>query len=247
MSWLERTKILIGNENINKLKDAKVVVLGLGGVGGSCAEALARAGVGNLIIIDSDTIEETNINRQVIATHSNIGKYKVDEMTTRLRAISPQINIDSKREFCLPQNSNFIFESSPDYIVDAIDTITMKIFLAIKTKEKNIKFVSSMGMGNRLDPSLIRYGSLKDTAGSGCTVAKVMRANLRKNNLSDILNIDVVYSLEKPRKVIIKSEIKNKNSNKNNLNFKNSPGSFSFVPPVAGYFLAHKVISNLIN
>ncbi|MBP0979447.1 MAG: tRNA threonylcarbamoyladenosine dehydratase [Oscillospiraceae bacterium] len=234
--WEDRTRILIGEENIEKLRRARVVVLGLGGVGGSCAEALVRSCIGNLMIVDADIIDITNINRQLIATHSNIGKSKVDEMSKRLKLINPEINIISKNFFCLPDNSDFIFEYKPDYIVDAIDTITMKIFLAKRSKENNINLVSCMGMGNRLDPSLIKLGILEDTTGSGCVVSRVIRSKLRKDN---ILDLNVVYSLEKPKKIVVRDNLNN--------NFKNSPASFSIVPSVAGYFLAYKVISDLIN
>ena len=236
LSWKERSERLIGKENIERLNKARVVVLGLGGVGGSCVEALVRSGVGNLMIVDGDTIDITNINRQLIATHLNIGRSKVQEMYKRLKLINPELNIIFKESFCLPNNSDFIFEYNPDYIVDAIDTITMKIFLAEKSKENNINLVSCMGMGNRLDPSLIKLGFLRDTIGSGCAVSRVMRSKLRKNN---ILDLSVVYSSEKPKKIIINNNSKN--------NFKNYPASFSIVPPVAGYFLAYKVIRDLIN
>ena len=211
----------------------KVAVIGLGGVGGSCAEALCRAGIGNLMIIDGDVVDVTNINRQIIATHINVGKSKVNEMNYRLKSINPEVNIISREEFCLPENSDFIFEYGPDYIVDAIDTMTMKIYLIERAIKNNIKIISCMGMGNKFDPSMIRYGSIEETKGSGCKVSRIIRSKLRKNN---IYSVNVVYSLEKPKKAVIKESV----------NGRHSPGSFSCVPPVAGYFLAYKVIYDLV-
>lgn len=232
-SWYDRTELLIGTEKIEKMKSLKVTIIGLGGVGGSCAEALCRAGIGNLMIIDGDIVDVTNINRQVIATHVNVGKAKVNEMNDRLKSINPEVDIISREEFCLPENSDFIFEYRPDYIVDAIDTMTMKIYLIEKALKHNVKIISCMGMGNRFDPSMIRYGSIEETKGSGCKVSRIIRSKLRKNKIYDV---NVVYSLERPQKVIIKE----------NVNGKHSPGSFSCVPPVAGYFLAYKVIYDLV-
>lgn len=231
-TWYNRTEILIGKENMQNLSSSKVVVIGLGGVGSSCVEALCRAGIGNIMIIDNDKVDITNINRQIISNQFNIGNLKTKEMYIRLKSINPKINIVSKNTFCLPNNIDFIFEYRPDYIIDAIDTITTKIYLAKKTTELNLKFISCMGMGNKLDPSLIRYGKISDTKGSGCIVSKIIRKELQKIN---IFNIDVVYSLEKAKKVIAKS-----------VSGKHIPGSISYLPPVAGYFLAAKVVNNLI-
>lgn len=234
VDWYSRTELLIGKNNLQKLKNAKIVVLGLGGVGGSCAEALCRSGVGNLMIIDNDDIDITNINRQIIATHENIGECKINVMKKRLKSINNKINIEAYKTFCLPQNSDFIFNYQPDYIVDAIDTITTKIFFAKKTHNLNINFISCMGMGNRLDNTLIRCGKLSDTIGCGCAVAKIIRKKLKEFG---ILELDVVYSLEKPSKVVVQDF---------NSNGRHAPGSFACVPPVAGYFLASKVINDII-
>lgn len=233
-SWYSRTEILIGKDNLEILKSAKIVVIGLGGVGGSCAEALCRAGIGNLMIIDNDIISVTNINRQVIATHLNIGKYKVDEMYVRLKSINCDINIITKKFFCLPQNSDFIFDYKPDYIIDAIDTILTKVYLIEKANKEDVNFISCMGMGNRLDPSLIRYGSISQTVGSGCVVARAIRSQLRKRNISCEFN--VVYSLEKPKKVTVVDLSSGRHL----------PGSFQCVTSVAGCFLASKVVNDLI-
>lgn len=231
-TWYSRTEILIGKENMQKLNSFKIVVIGLGGVGGSCVEALCRAGIGNIMIIDNDKIDVTNINRQLISNQSNIGSLKTKEIHNRLKLINPNINIISKNIFCLPGKIDFIFEYKPHYIIDAIDTITTKIYLAKKTTEFKLNFISCMGMGNKLDPSLIRYGKISDTKGSGCVVSKIIRKELKKINIS---NIDVVFSLEKAKKVISSS-----------ANGRHSPGSISYVPPVAGYFLTAKVVNNLI-
>ncbi len=234
MNWFSRSEMLIKKENVEKLKNSKVVVVGLGGVGGSCAEALCRGSIGNLMIVDNDTIDVTNINRQVIALHSNIGESKTTEFFKRLKQINPEINLVLKNEFCLPQNSDFIFEYQPDYIVDAIDTIATKISLAKMANEKKINFISCMGMGNRLDPSLIRYGTIQDTRGTGCAVSRVVRSKLKK---FDLFDVNVVFSLEPPKKLtVLKSDER-----------RYPPASFSCVPPVAGYFLASKVIRDLID
>lgn len=232
-NWNDRTKMLIGVENVEKMKKLKIVVIGLGGVGGSCCEALCRAGIGNIMIVDGDTIDITNVNRQIIATRLNIGKNKVDEMKKRLEVINPEVKVISKKEFCLPENGDFIFEYSPDYIIDAIDTITTKIFLIETAKKNNINIISCMGMGNRYDPLQIRCGILEDTLGTGCVVSRIMRSKMRKLGISDV---NVVYSLEKAKKVVTNREIHGKHV----------PGSFACVPPVAGYFLAYKVIKDLI-
>ena len=233
MNWFHRSEVLIGKENVTKLKNSRVVVIGLGGVGGSCAEALCRGCVGNLMLVDNDKIDVTNINRQVVALHSNVGNLKTQEWAKRLKLINPEINLTLKTCFCLPENSDFVFEYNPDYIVDAIDTITTKIFLAKTAYEKNLNFISCMGMGNRMDPSLVKYGSIQETAGSGCKVSKIIRSKLNKFNIKDT---DVVFSLEKPKKIIANSQ----------ANRRHSPASFSCVPPTAGYFLASKVINDLI-
>ena len=223
--WTERSKKLIGGEGIFKLSQKTVVVLGLGGVGGSCAEALCRVGIGKLILVDSDSFELTNLNRQVLATRKVLNMKKCDVAKKRFESINPDIEITTYTEFCLPNNSEFIFGCEPDYIADCIDTITMKIFLAIECNKRNVNLVSCLGMGNRCHPESIKLGDIKETIGSGCAVSRIMRQKLKANGIS---KLDVVYSTEKPAKGL------------------NPPGSVSFVPPVAGYFAASKIINDLL-
>ncbi len=223
--WTERSKKLLGEAGIIKLSQKTVVVLGLGGVGGSCAEALCRAGIGKLILVDSDSFELTNLNRQILAIKEVLNLKKCDVAKKRFESINPDVKIITYTEFCLPNNFEFIFDCKPDYIADCIDTITTKIFLAIECSKRKINLVSCLGMGNRCHPESIRLGDIKETIGSGCAVSRVMRQKLK---VSGIFKLDVVYSTEKPAKGL------------------NPPGSVSFVPPVAGYFAASKIINNLL-
>jgi tRNA A37 threonylcarbamoyladenosine dehydratase len=235
-NWNLRTKLLIGESSVERLKKSTIVVLGLGGVGGSCAEALCRAGIGKLVIVDKDVIDITNINRQVIATTQNIGNSKVQEVTKRLRSINPQMKIIGKQEFYLPDNSEFIFEEEPDYIVDAIDTMSAKIHLAVECYKRGVKLISCMGMGNRLDPTLIRVGDISDTKGYGCAVSRVIRRELRKY---DVPKLKVLYSTEKAPTITVEPT--------GQKNVRHSPGSISCVPPVAGYILASQVIRSILD
>lgn len=223
--WTERSKKLIGGEGIIKLSQKTVVVLGLGGVGGSCAEALCRVGIGKLILVDSDSFELTNLNRQVLATREVLNMKKCDVAKKRFVSINPDVKIITYAEFCLPNNFEFMFNFKPDYIADCIDTITTKIFLAIECNKRNVNLISCLGMGNRCHPESIKLGDIEETIGSGCTVSRIMRQKLKANGIS---KLDVVYSTEKPLKGL------------------NPPGSVSFVPPVAGYFAASKIINDLL-
>lgn len=235
ISWNLRTKLLIGAENTDRIRMSTVVVLGLGGVGGSCVEALCRAGIGRIMIVDKDIIDITNINRQLIATTHNIGNSKVSEMTKRLMSINPQIEIIGKEEFYLPDNSEFVFEANPDYVIDAIDTMSAKVHLATECYHRGINLISCMGMGNRLDPTLIKVGDINDTKGCGCVVSRVMRRELRKH---DIPALKVVYSTEHATTITVEP-VGQKHG-------RHSPGSISCVPPVAGYILASQVIKSII-
>lgn len=231
--FLDRTKLLIGDTSVDKLTSSTVIVVGIGGVGGACAEAFVRAGVGNIILIDHDVIEVTNINRQLFATHSYLGEKKVNAGRDRLLEINPQVNINCMDIFLNQENLNDILALKPDYIVDAIDTVTSKLQLIKLCKENNIPIVSSMGTGNRVDPSQFLIGDIEDTKGCGCGLAKVMRREIRAR---DIGKLDVLYSKEFPAKVISSSE-----------NGRHAPASISFCPPVAGYIIASEVVKNLIS
>lgn len=233
MSWLDRTKMILGKQNMEKISNSRVAVLGLGGVGGAVAEALVRVGIGHLLLIDGDSVDETNINRQLIASLDTVGMDKTDAAKIRFDKINPNAEICYKKEFYLPENSDFLYEWKPDYIIDAIDTVTAKLDLAKKCNEKGIPLIMCLGTGNRLDPSKFHIGDIKDTAGCGCPLAKVMRHELKKMG---IYSQKVLYSTEDPIKVSISGE-----------NGKNSPGSISFVPPVAGYIIASECVRNLIS
>lgn len=222
-SQFERTELIIGEEGIKKLQSAKIVIFGIGGVGSYVVEALARAGVGNLILIDKDEVDITNINRQIIATHDTIGKTKVEIAKQRALSINPNINVEIHQEFFLPESKD-IFDSTANYIVDCVDTVTAKIEIISRAKKLNVPVISSMGTGNKLDPTKFEVTDIYKT--SVCPLAKVMRKELKQR---DIKNVKVLYSKEEP----IKNESK-------------VPGSISFVPSVAGLIIAGEVIKDII-
>jgi len=228
----ERTELLIGNKALKKLKESKVGVFGIGGVGSYAAEALGRCGVGSLVLIDYDRVSESNINRQIHATTKTIGKYKVDVMKERLLDINPNINIITFDEKYNEETSERILALDYDYIIDAIDMVSSKINLIIKAIEKKIPIVSSMGAGNKLDPTKFEVTDIYKT--EMCPLAKVLRYELRKRGIK---KLKVVYSKEKP----IKTTVKMPNNPGRNI-----PGSISFVPPVAGFILASVVVNDLI-
>ncbi len=221
-----RIENLIGSDYLEKLKNARVAVFGIGGVGGYVVEALARAGVGNIDIIDNDTVSITNINRQIIATHSTLGKQKTEVMYERVLDINPNANVKLFNTFFLPENSSKFDFSIYDYIVDAVDTVTAKIELVIKACEANVPIISSMGTGNKLDPTAFLVSDIYKT--SVCPLAKVMRYELKKRGIK---KLKVVYSKEQP--------IKNNNDR--------TPASISFVPPTAGLIIAGEVIKDILN
>ena len=233
MSWLDRTALLIGDDAVNQLKNSKVAIVGLGGVGGSAAEAVCRMGVGTLILVDNDTVDDTNLNRQLFATAETVGMDKVDAALQRLRTLNPEANFIVKKEFYLPENSDFLFDLQPDLVLDAIDTVTAKLHLAKTCKEKDIPLVCCLGTGNRVDPSQLRWGDISQTAGCGCPLAKVMRRELKKR---DVTQQTVIYSVEEPHKAIVgESE-----------HGRHSPASCAFVPPAAGCLLASAGIRLLL-
>ncbi len=231
--FLDRTKLLIGEQSADILNQSVVVVVGIGGVGGACAESLVRAGIGNIVLIDHDVIEVTNINRQLFATHDYLGIKKIISGKDRLLSINPNLNITCIDIFLNQDNLNEIFDLKPNYVIDAIDTVTSKLQLIKACKEENIPIISSMGTGNRVDPSKFLIGDIEDTRGCGCGLAKVMRREVRARELG---SLDVLYSKEMPSKVISSSE-----------NGRHAPASISFCPPVAGYIIASEVVRKLID
>lgn len=220
-----RAELLIGRDSIEKLNLKHVAVFGLGGVGGYVVEALARAGVGNLDLIDNDVINITNINRQIIALHSTVGKYKTDVIKERVLDINPAIQIKTYGTFFSPETSSEFDFSKYDYVVDAIDSVAGKIELVLKSKESNTPIISCMGTGNKLNPQLFEIADIYKT--SVCPLARVMRAELKKRNVK---RLKVLYSKEVP----IKQE------------GQKVPASISFVPPVAGLIIAGEVINDLL-
>ncbi len=229
MSDFSRLEMMIGLENLNKLKTKKVIVFGIGGVGGYVVEALTRSAIGRIDIVDSDKISSSNINRQIIALNSTIGQYKTEVMKKRMLDINSEINVETYNIFFLPDNQDEIDFSKYDYIIDAIDTIKAKIALVECAKKYDIPIISSMGTGNKLNPSMLEVSDIYKT--SVCPLARVMRQELKKRNID---KLKVVYSKEIP--------IKNKN-----IDGKNIPSSNSFVPSVAGLIIASEVVKDLLN
>lgn len=226
-----RTKILIGEEGINKLKKSKVAIFGIGGVGSFVAEALARAGVQSFILIDKDKVCESNINRQIIALHSTIGKSKVSVMRERILDINPSVTVEVYEEFFLPGSNLEIINNDLDYVVDCVDTVSAKIEIICQCKEKNIPVISSMGTGFKLNPSKFEIADIYKT--SVCPLAKVMRRELKKR---EIKNVKVLYSKEEPSKMYMPADSEEK-----------TIGSISFVPSVAGLMIAGEVIKDIIS
>lgn len=226
-----RTGLIIGNEGIEKLQNSNVIVFGVGGVGSFAAEAIARAGVGKMTIVDFDDVDITNINRQIPALHSTVGKYKVDVMKDRILDINPNIDIKAIRAKYTAENSEEILCEEYDYVIDAIDMVTSKIHLIETCVKKNLNIISSMGMGNKVDPTKIVVTDIYKT--QMCPLAKVMRKELRDRKIK---KLKVVYSTEQP--VELKEKIMNGK--------KITPGSISFVPSVGGLTIASVVVNDLI-
>lgn len=238
-----RSQKLIGEEAINKLAHSTVAVFGVGGVGSFVVEALVRGGVGRLILVDDDTIVTSNLNRQIHATQKTIGLPKVEVMKDRILSINPLAEVITIQRFVLTDNLADIIEMKPDYIVDAIDTVTAKITLARLAKEHGIPLMSSMGTGNKLDPTQFEVADLSKT--SVCPLCKVMRRELKKYGIN---HLKVVYSKETPLTPIeFEQEAGIDSSNAEVIRKKRAtPGSMSFVPGVAGMIIAGEVIKDLI-
>lgn len=229
-----RTELLIGEEGLKRLASATVMVLGVGGVGSHCIEALARSGVGTLILVDNDKVSRTNINRQSIAYLSTVGDYKTKLMKDRIDDICPSINVFTYETFILPENIHEIFERKVDYIVDAIDTVTAKLAVAVYAKEHQIPLISCMGTGNKLHPELFEITDISKT--SVCPLCKVMRKELKERGIH---HLKVLYSKERPINTSARSTGEDKGMRRS------LPGSISFVPPVAGLIIAGEVIREI--
>lgn len=231
-----RTELLIGTEAEARVRDASVMVFGVGGVGSHCIEALARCGVGKLTLIDNDRVSLTNINRQSIAYHSTVGRYKTEVMRERIRDICPDICVDTYEMFVLPDNIDALFGQTgkPDYIIDAIDTVSAKIALVELAQREHIPIISSMGTGNKLHPELFRIADLAETR--VCPLCRVMRKELKNRG---IIHLKVLYSEEKP------VDTGGRTTGEDTGARRSVPGSISFVPPVAGLIIAGEVIRTL--
>ncbi len=218
----ERTSLLIGEEAINKLNNSKVLIFGVGGVGGYVAEALARTGVGSITIVDKDTVSESNINRQIIALYSTVGRDKVDVLKERMLDINPNLQVDARKCFFLPENAHEFDFSQYDYIVDAVDTVTAKLQIIVQAKEAGVPVISAMGAGNKVHPEMFEIADIYKT--EMCPLAKVMRRELKNRGIK---KLKVVYSKEKP---VYKGDV---------------PGSIAFSPSVAGLLMASEVVRDL--
>lgn len=248
LNQFSRTELLIGRGAMETLKSARVAVFGIGGVGGYTVEALARSGVGTLDLIDDDRICLTNINRQIYATGKTIGKYKTDAAEERILEINPRAVVHKYKTFFLPENADEFDFGCWDYVVDAIDTVSAKIALVEKAKAAGVPVISSMGAGNKMDPSAFEVADIYET--SVCPLAKVMRRELKKRGIKDL---KVVYSKEKPLTPIEDTEISCREhcicppgTERNCTVRRQIPGSNAFVPPAAGLIIAGEVVKDLI-
>lgn len=220
---LSRTELLIGKDAIKKLQDSKVAVFGVGGVGGYVVEALVRSGVGSFVLIDNDTVSLSNLNRQIIATRDTVGRDKVDVMRERIHSINPRAEVEVHKCFYLPETAEEFDFSEYSYVVDAVDTVTAKIDIIMRAQAAGVPVISSMGAGNKLDPTRFQVADIYAT--SGCPLAKVMRRELRKR---EVKVLKVVYSTEEAIQT-----------------GQRTPGSMAFVPSVAGLIVASEVIKDL--
>jgi tRNA A37 threonylcarbamoyladenosine dehydratase len=229
----DRTEALIGSDKLEKLKNSKVAVFGIGGVGGYVCETLARSGIGELHLIDKDTVSETNINRQIVALHSTVGRYKTEVMRERIADINPDCRVIEHRMFYLPENADEFDLSAFDFVVDAIDTLSPKCHLIAESLKRHIKIISSMGAGAKSDVTQIRYADLWDTY--HCGLSKAVRKRLQKMGIKR--RIPVVFSTEQAdaNAVILADE----------LNKKSTTGTISYLPAVFGCYLAQYVIKHL--
>ena len=230
---LSRTEMLLGEEGVDRLKNAHVAVFGIGGVGGHIAEALARSGVGELTLVDSDTVSESNINRQIIATYDTMGRYKTEAAAERILSVNPNCIVHQRKEFYLPEKSADYDFTKFSYVADAIDTVSGKISLIMESKAAGVPVISAMGAGNKLDPTAFEVSDIYKT--SVCPLAAVMRRELRKRGVD---SLKCVYSKEpalRPR------ETTDENGERKKL----PPGSTAFVPGVVGLIMAGEIIKEL--
>lgn len=240
---LIRTRLLIGDEPVERLKNAKVAVFGVGGVGGFCVEALVRAGVGALHLYDDDTVSESNLNRQIAALHSTLGQPKAEVVAQRVKDINPNCQVKAIRMFYLPQNADEVDLKQYDYVIDCIDTVAAKLELVSRCIALQVKIISAMGSGNKLDPTAFQITDISKT--QGCPLARVMRKELRKRGIE---HLKVVYSTELPHSPIRPMEAEapaTTDTRPGSTARRDTPGSISFVPAAAGLVLASAVVREL--
>ena len=237
LDQFSRTELLIGKDGIKKLENSKVCIFGIGGVGSYVVEGLVRAGIGNFILVDNDKISLTNLNRQIIATTKTTGKSKVLTAKNRIIEINPNAKVEVYEEFFMPESKD-IFDNTVDYVIDCVDTVTAKIEIIMRAQKLNIPIISSMGTGNKLDPTKFEVTDIYKT--EICPLAKVMRKELRNRGVK---KLKVIYSKENP--IELKDSLENIGDS-NSETKKQVPGSISFVPSVAGLILAGEVIKDIL-
>ena len=233
-NWQCRTELLLGHKAMDKLRSSRIAVIGLGGVGGAAAEALCRAGIGSLLLFDHDTISASNLNRQLFATRDTIGLPKTQAARERLMSINPDCELLIEESFYSAENRAPLLAYRPDFVLDAIDTVSAKLDLAVLCREQGISSVICLGTGNRLDPSAFRVGDITDTVGCGCGLARVMRRELKKRGIT---RQPVVYSTEPPMTAVCPDS----------ENGRHAPASISFCPPAAVCLLAGYAVRCLIS
>ncbi len=246
---LSRMELIVGTEALNSLRNKKVVVLGLGGVGSYTAEALARSGIGNIVLVDDDTVCLTNLNRQLHALYKTIGKFKTTVMKERIESISKKVRVTEIIKTVTKDNVEDFIDKDVDYVIDALDTISAKISLARHCYFNNVKLISCMGTGNKLDPTGFKVADIYST--KNCPLCKVMRYELRRIGVK---NLKVVFSEEIPQKPRLSEVVScingcvcNFDNGRSCTNKRQIPGSISFVPPVAGFILAGEVVNSFLN
>lgn len=232
-----RTRLLLGDGALEKLKNARIALFGLGGVGGYAAEALARSGIGHMDLIDDDTVSLTNLNRQLLATHQTVGRYKVDVAAQRICDIDPTIEVRTFKTFFLPETAEQFDFARYDYVLDAIDTVTGKLELIAQAKKANVPVISCMGTGNKLDATAFQVADISKT--SGCALARIMRKECAKRGIK---GVKVVYSTELPKEQDPSVEVEPQREGSSR---RSTPGSVAFVPAVAGLIMAGEVIKDL--
>lgn len=238
-----RTRLLVGDEPLERLQNAKVAVFGVGGVGGYAVEALARSGISTLHLFDDDTVSESNLNRQIAALHSTIGQPKAEVMAGRVRDINPSCQVKASRLFYLPQNADQVDLSQYDYVVDCIDTVAAKLELVTRCNTLHVKIISAMGTGNKFDPSALVVTDISKT--QGCPLARTMRKELRKRGIH---HLKVVYSTELPTSPLRSADYEPPQTTETRPGSaarRNTPGSTPFVPAAAGLLLASVVVREL--